>query len=86
MNQKNLLDVKVFWSPVIGNEPFEGRAIAVSSKNHLGDFDILPGHINFISLITDYLIIHTIEKKINYQFKRGVLEVSDDKVNIFLGL
>jgi len=85
-SKDKFLEVKILWSPIMKKEFFEGKARAVSSKNRLGDFDILPGHINFISLIFETLTLHLPEKKINYQFKRGALEVSQDKVRIFLGL
>lgn len=84
---KKLLQVKVFCAPVFKREPFKGEADAVSSRNRLGKFDILPEHTNFITLIFGDLTIHTADKKkIAYQFERGVLEVSENKVNIFLGL
>lgn len=87
MNQKSLLEVKIFCSPVIEKEAFEGVAEAVSSQNKLGKFDILPKHTNFITLIFSNLTIYTFDKKkITYQFERGVLETSESKVNIFLGL
>ena len=87
-SKEKFLEVKVFSTPVIGKEFFEGKVKTVSSKNRLGDFDILPGHTNFITIILESLTIHTFspEKKINYQFGRGILEVSKDKVNVFLGL
>jgi len=85
--KKPLLEVKVFCSPIIKKIPYKGEAKAVSSENKLGRFDILPGHANFITLIFNNIIIHTPDKnKITYQFKRGVLETSEDKVRIFLGL
>lgn len=84
---KKLLEVKILCSPVIGKEPFKGKAEAVSSQNKLGRFDILPEHTNFITLIFGNLIIHTSDKKkFTYRFERGVLEVSENKVNVFLGL
>lgn len=84
---KKLLQVKVFCAPLIEKNPFRGEADAVSSQNKLGKFDILPEHINFITLISDELTIHTADKKkVAYQFERGVLEVSENKVNVFLGL
>jgi len=84
---KNLLEVNIFCSPVIEKEPFKGKAEAVSSQNRLGKFDILPEHINFITLIFGSLTVHTHDrKKIAYQFERGVLEVSENRVNVFLGL
>ena len=84
--KEQFLDVKVFWSPVVGKEPIEEKARAVSSQNPVGDFDILPSHINFITLIFNTLTIHLPQKKINYKFNRGVLEVSQNRVNVFLGL
>ena len=84
--KNKFLEVKVFWSPIIKKEPFQGKVKAVSSKNSLGNFDILPSHANFISLIFGTLTLHFPKEKITYQFERGVLEVSEDKVRIFLGI
>lgn len=79
--------VSVFWSPSQGNEPYEGKAAAVTSENQAGKFDILPQHVNFISLIKNKLIVHTLDKKeVEYAFTRGVLEVSNNKVSVYLGL
>jgi len=87
MNNKNFLEVKIFWLPIFKEVFFEGKVESISSQNRLGQFDILPNHANFITLISDGLSIITADKKkINYQFKNGVLEVSENKVNIFLGL
>ncbi len=84
---KKLLEVKLFWLPIIKEVFYRGKAEAVGSQNALGDFSILPGHANFITLIFNNLFILTPEKKkIRYQFKRGILEVIENKVNIFLGL
>lgn len=85
--KKNLLlKVKIFWAPALKRQHFETEAKAVSSQNQLGRFDILPGHTNFITFIFKEVTIHTVEKKETFQFERGVLEVSEDQVNIFLGL
>jgi len=86
-NRKEFLEVKVFWLPIVKEIFFQGKAETISSQNKLGKFDILPEHTNFITLIFDNLSILTLDKKkIIYQFKRGVLEVAENKVNIFLGL
>ena len=86
-NRKEFLEVKVFWLPIVKEIFFQGKAETISSQNKLGKFDILPEHTNFITLIFDNLSIVTLDKKkIIYQFKRGVLEVAENKVNIFLGL
>lgn len=90
MKRKSLkeeLFVAVFWSPFVGKVGYRGAAAAITSDNKIGKFDILPEHTNFITLIFDKLVIHTLEKKkIEYEFKRGVLEVSDNLVKIFLGI
>ncbi len=86
-DKDDILDVKVFFSSIIEKDTFYKKATAVSSENGLGRFDILPQHINFITLIFKELTIHTEDKeKVSYQFERGVLEVQKNEVNIFLGL
>lgn len=85
--EKELLRIKIFWFPVKKEVFFEGEAEVVSSKNQLGIFDILPQHANFITLIFDELSILTPKgEKFVYRFKRGVLEVMKNKVNVFLGI
>ncbi len=81
-----LLKVKVFFSVAMGKDPFECTATSVSSNNKLGRFDVLPRHINFITLIFDEVEIKTREEKINHKFKKGVLKVNADEIDIFLGL
>lgn len=85
--EKDVLNVKIFWKPGLEEKNFEGKAIAVSSQNQLGRFDILPGHANFITFIFKEISIQLNSKeKISFQFERGILEVSENEVNVFLGL
>ena len=87
MKKNSLLEVILLCSPTMKKEGFEGKAVSVSSQNQLGDFDILPQHTNFITLIYNYLTIVTPKKEIiKYNFKRGVLRVRKNKVEVFLGL
>jgi F0F1-type ATP synthase epsilon subunit len=84
---KQELFVTVLWSPSTEKSGYRGPAIAVSSENKVGKFDILPTHINFISLISNKLAVYTQNnKKVEYEFKRGVLEVSNNLVRVFLGI
>jgi len=86
-NKKTFLEVSVFWLPVVKEVFYQGKAEVISSQNQLGEFDILPKHTNFITLIFNNIIIITPDKKkLTYQFKRGVLDVTKNKVNVFLGL
>lgn len=81
------LFVAIFWSPFIGKVGYRGPAAAVSSLNKVGKFDVLPEHTNFISLISKKLVVQLLDKKtIDYEFRRGVIEVSDNLVKVFLGL
>jgi len=88
MSEKDiLLDVRVFFSTVMEKDTIESKATAVSSQNGIGKFDILPDHINFVTLIFDDITIYNKNKEdLSYKFKRGVLEVRKNKVDIFLGL
>lgn len=85
--KENSLSVKIFWKPEAEQKNFEGKAEAVSSQNQLGKFDILPGHANFITFIFQELTLYFKNKeKISFRFERGILEVSENEVNIFLGV
>ncbi len=66
---------------------FEGKVSSVSSVNDRGNFDILPKHAHFISLLKEKLILRTLsgeEKEIVVENR--VLEVVDDKVRIYVGV
>lgn len=81
------LFVSVFWSPFVGKVGYRGPAVALSSQNKLGKFDVLPEHTNFISIIQKKLTVHLLDKKIiDYEFRRGVIEVSGNLIKVFLGL
>lgn len=87
MREKSFLNVKVFFPATNPQPHFIGKASVVSSENKLGKFDILPYHINFITLIFKKVSILTIQKeKVEFQFERGVLIVRENEVKIFLGL
>lgn len=84
--KKRILKVKIFWLPLTREVFFEGKVKSISSENPVGKFDVLPMHANFITLIFNQLTLITEKgEKISYQFKKGVLEVRENKVNIFLG-
>ncbi len=87
MSDKPTFEVELFFSPALSSETFAGKASTLTSENSVGKFDILPHHANFITQIFNHLIIRTPNQKDrSFDFKRGVLEVSEDKVKIFLGI
>ncbi len=66
---------------------YRGPVKAVTSLNSKGRFDVLPEHANFISIITNYIIIHKpdgTEQEI--KISRGVLKVDGNAVSIYLGV
>lgn len=66
---------------------FSGTALAVSSRNTGGKFDILPYHSNFISLIREAVIIHQENKKqITIPLQNGIIKVHNDTVKILIGV
>lgn len=64
---------------------FEGQALAVSSKNIAGNFDILPEHANFITVIKGQPItVHTTQNKsATFNLPLAIIYVTGDKVNIY---
>lgn len=76
---------------VIARAPFhiyyEGGAQAVSAANKVGNFDILPGHADFFSvLIPGEVIIETGADPINFTITNGIVAVRDDEVMLFVNM
>lgn len=68
-------------------QEFKGEAVSVTSLNKKGKFDVLPFHINFISLIKEYvIIIQKDKKKITFPLQSGIMKVYEDNVNILIGV
>ena len=68
-------------------EYFSGKAVAVSSTNQKGPFDVLPRHIHFISLIQKGITIHKTDGSIQeITFSNAILRVKDDVVEIYIGI
>jgi len=65
---------------------FEGKALAVSSYDAAGPFDVLPRHTNFISVLKNMLTIVTENgRRIHLPVERGVLKVSSNRVEVYIG-
>ncbi|MBW4061718.1 hypothetical protein HJC99_04075 [Candidatus Saccharibacteria bacterium] len=63
---------------------YEGEAVSLTATNATGPFDILPGHINFFSLLTDGLVVlNTGFQRLEFPIARGVLRVTQDKLTLF---
>jgi len=76
------MDVKVH-SPF--KSYYEGEAFSVSGENETGEFDILPTHHNFITLLSPCeLIIRSPKGDQKIQISGGIMHVKADKVVVFL--
>jgi len=77
---------------VIARSPFElyfeGDASAISASNRIGDFDILPGHADFFSMLSPGEV--TIQKlegdPVKIEAKSGIVTVRDNQVYLFLNM
>jgi len=66
---------------------FSGELWAVTSYNKAGMFDILPEHANFVSMITNKIILKRDDgKRDEINVEDGVIVVEDDTVKIFIGI
>lgn len=63
---------------------YDGKAFSVSATNKIGPFDILPGHISFMSLLTKGEVkLNTPVGEKSFRLGRGILKVHDNVVVIF---
>ncbi len=61
------------------------EAASVSSKNPQGNFDILPQHANFITLVENSPIVVRIpkQKPVIFKFPLAIIINTENKVNIY---
>lgn len=61
------------------------QALSVSSRNSQGNFDILPKHANFITLIEDSPIEIKVnnKKRLKFAFPLAIILSTRDNVNIY---
>jgi F0F1-type ATP synthase epsilon subunit len=64
---------------------FDDTAESISGVNETGNFDILPRHHNFITLLSaGDLVIRTKSDKRTIKISRGMMHVKADRVIVFL--
>jgi F0F1-type ATP synthase epsilon subunit len=66
---------------------YNGQARALTCHNEDGDFDVLPLHTNFISLIDKYIIIHQLSgenKKITIE--KALMKAIENNITILLNI
>lgn len=66
---------------------FSGEAVAISSVNDVGPFDVLPRHENFISILAQKVVIFQDKnQKQEIQIEKGIVKARQNRVQIFLGI
>lgn len=76
------LTVKVF-SPV--RVFYSGKAKSVSAVNDTGPFDVLPGHINFFSLLKECtVVVDTGDEKIEVPISHGLVHDRHNQLTLFV--
>lgn len=76
---------------VVARAPFnvyyEGPARAVSAVNKVGEFDVLPGHADFFSMLRPgEVIVHTDAEPVKFTISGGILTVQGDEVMLFVNM
>lgn len=65
---------------------FEGKAERVTAVNEVGEFDVLPGHHSFITLLSPCTVVVETEKKsvLENEVNNGLMHVKNNVVHVFL--
>jgi len=76
---------------VVARAPFhvyyEGTARVVSAANSVGTFDVLPGHVDFFSVMNPGQVsIETESDTVNFMIANGIITVRNDEVMLFVNL
>lgn len=76
---------------VIARAPFElyyeGEATSVTAANKVGEFDVLPGHADFFSVLSaGQVIIETNGEPTKFDINNGIVTVRDNEVMMFVNM
>lgn len=76
---------------VIARAPFniyyEGQAQAVTATNRVGQFDILPDHADFFSILEPgEVCIETDSEPVSFMVSNGIITVRDNEVMLFVNM
>jgi F0F1-type ATP synthase epsilon subunit len=76
---------------VVARAPFqvyyEGPAYSLSATNKVGEFDILPGHADFFSMLSPCTVtIDTDNDPVAFDAHNGMITVRDNQVMLFVNM
>ena len=79
---QGILSIKVY-SPL--KVYYDGSAESLTAENDTGQFDVLVGHKNFLSLLNPCdIIIRTSTGQESISIARGIIHVHNNKITVFL--
>lgn len=66
---------------------FEDNVLSITSENKTGKFDILPDHANFMTRLTDVIVIKVMDGTTqSIPVRNGIMQVAGNKVQVLLGI
>ncbi len=69
------------------NKLYEGSAVSVSARNKVGPFDVLAGHANFFSLLTEsQVVVNTGSQNLTFPISQGLLKVKNNEATLFVDI
>jgi len=76
---------------VIARAPFhvyyEGPATSVSGVNNVGQFDVLPDHADFFSMMSPgEVIVETGKEPVTFTISNGIITVQNNEVMLFVNM
>lgn len=80
---------QTFQLAVVGQEGYlyQGVAQSISTANKVGPLSVLPGHTNFISIITDTLKVTDVSGEVfEFELNLGVMRVFANEVDVYVGI
>lgn len=90
-NQNQMSQQKNNRLNVIARAPFnvyyEGQADSVTATNRVGEFDILPGHADFFSVLSPCeVVIKGDGDPVAFDVHAGMITVRDNEVMLFVNM
>ena len=66
---------------------FDGQVDSVSAENHVGSFDVLPGHTNFFTLLSGEIVqANELGRPLTFNVQRGIMKVHDNVVVVYANI
>lgn len=70
-----------------GGVTYEGDVSSITSFSEVGEFDVLPDHANFISLIKNKLIIREKQgEPREISFSNALIRVANNLAEVYVGI